>query len=97
MKSKLQIGPDGFSPPIHIGKKWTLEIERRTGAINRIVGYITEAHSAMTVTYVFQPNGIDISAIYSDIQLLAKHGVNIPYHVSRRLFQLMRKTVKSLR
>ena len=97
MKNKLTIGPDNFSSPFYVGKKWTLEIERRPTAINKIVGYITEAHSAMTVTYVFQPNGIDIGAKYSDIQLVAKHRITIPSHVSRRLFQLMREAVKNLR
>ena len=43
------------SKPIQIGKKWLLQAETSPTAINKVIGYVTEATSAITTQFVYQP------------------------------------------
>jgi hypothetical protein len=96
-KKPVKLGPDGFSPPIFIGKSWTLEVERSPTAIDGVLGYITDAVSAHTYEATVQPNGIDIG-FYSDyFEEKQRARYPIPLYVQKRLFSMMRKAIKELR
>jgi hypothetical protein len=73
---------------IQLGTKWTLEIEPAPTAINQVIGFVTEAHSAITLPAVFEPDGRVVAFRYSDLK---RANFQVPAYVLKRLSSMMRQ------